>query len=349
MSKAPLLAAAALGLALGFAASPAAAQPRSHVLATGSSTVAPFTQEVAATLRERGGPLVEVRVVGTVGGFAEFCQGVGLRYADVANASRRMNRQEFAFCASRGVGEVIELPIGYDGIVLAHRRDLPTADFRLEHIWRGLAREVPVDGRWLPNPYTRWDQVSPLLPAWPIRVIGPPGTSGTRDSFHDLALMPGCMAVPEIRAIADAGERRRRCLGLRTDGGFIEAGEDDEAIVNDVVAGPAGTLGLFGFSFLDRNRTRIEGARVEGVDDTRETIANGTYPLSRPLFIYVKRAHLDRVPALEAFLAEYLSDAAMRPDGYLSRRGLVTLDATRLEQTRELMRTRTPMRLPALN
>jgi phosphate transport system substrate-binding protein len=304
---------------------------------------------VAAVLRERGGPAVEVRVVGTVGGIAEFCQGVGLRYADLANASRRMNRQEFAFCGSRGVGEVIELPLGFDGIVLAHRVGLPSPDFRLEHIWRGLAREVPVDGRWVPNPYTRWDQVSPLLPAWPIRVIGPPGTSGTRDSFHDLALMPGCMAVAEIRAIADAAERRRRCLALRTDGGWIEAGEDDEAIVNDLVAGPPGTLGLFGYSFLDRNRTRIEGARIEGVDDTRETIANGSYPLARPLYLYVKRAHLDRVPALEPFLAEYLSDAAMGPNGYLVRRGLVTLEPAQLAQTREAMRNRTLMRLPALN
>lgn len=342
------LGAAAL-LAAALAAAPALAQQRPHVIATGSSTVAPFTQAVADVMRERGAPPAELRVVGTGGGIAEFCQGIGPRFPDIANASRRINRQEFTFCGSRGVGEVIEIPIGFDGIAVAHRAGLPSPDFRLEHLWRGLAREVPVDGRWVPNPFTRWDQVSPLLPAWPIRVIGPPGTSGTRDSFHDLALIPGCMAVPEVRAIADAAQRRRTCISLRTDGGWIEAGEDDEAIVNDVVAGPPGTLGLFGFSFLERNRARIEGARVEGVDDTRETIANGRYPLSRPLFLYVKHAHLDRVPALAAFVAEYLSDAAMGPEGYLVRRGLVPLDAAPLAQAREIARNATLMRLPALN
>lgn len=341
--------AAAALLAATLAGAPALAQQRQNILVTGSSTVAPFTQAVAAVMAERGAAPAEIRVVGTVGGFAEFCQGLGPRYADIANASRAMNRQEFVFCGSRGVGEVIEIPIGFDGIVLAHRAGLPSPDFRLEHLWRGLAQEVPVDGRWVRNPYTRWDQVSPLLPGWPIRVIGPPGTSGTRDSFHDLALLPGCMAVPEVRAIADAAQRRRRCLALRPDGAWIEAGEDDEAIVRDVVEGPPGTLGLFGYSFLDRNRGRIEGARIEGVDDARETIANGSYPLARPLYLYVKRAHLDRTPGLFAFLSEYLSDAAMGPGGYLIRRGLVPLDPAQLAQARETARAAVPMRLPALN
>ncbi len=257
-----------------------------------------------------------------------------------------MNRQEFAFCGSRAVGEIMEIRIGFDGIVVAHRAGLPSPDFKREHLWRGLAREVPVDGRWVPNPYTRWDQVSPHLPNWPIRVIGPPATSGTRDSLHDLGLIPGCMAVPEVRAIRDAAQRRRLCLTLRTDGGWVEAGEDDEAIVHDVVQGPPGTLGLFGYSFLDQNRTRIEGATVEGVDDTRETIANGTYPLARPLYLYVKRAHLDRTPGLLAFVSEYLSDGAMGPGGYLARRGLVPLGPEALAQAREILRDTTLMRLP---
>lgn len=340
---------AAMLVAAAWSAGPASAQQRQNILVTGSSTVAPFTRAVAAVMTERGAAPAEIRVVGTVGGFAEFCQGVGPRYADIANASRRMNRQEFTFCGSRGVNEVIEIPIGFDGIVVAHRAGLASPDFKLEHLWRGLAQEVPVDGRWVPNPYTRWDQVSPLLPNWPIRVIGPPGTSGTRDSFHDLALIPGCMAVPEVRAIADAAQRRRRCLSLRGDGAWIEAGEDDEAIVHDVVQGPPGTLGIFGFSFLDQNRARIEGARIEGVDDSRETIANGRYPLARPLYLYVKRAHLDRTPGLYAFLSEYLSDAAMGPGGYLVRLGLVPLDPAQLTQARNIARAGTPMRLPALN
>lgn len=322
-----------------LAATPAAAQPRQHVFATGSSTVAPFTRAVAATLREGGSRPAEIRVVGTVGGFAEFCQGAGLRHPDIQNASRRMTRAEFTFCASRGVHDILEIPIGHDGIVVAHRAGLPSPDFRLEDLWRGLAKEVPSGGRLQPNPHTHWNQVNPRLPAWPIRMVGPPATSGTRESFAELALLRGCAAAPEIRAIADAAQRRRACTALREDGRWIEAGEDDEDIVARVAEGPEGTLGMFGFGVLETHRARVEAASVEGVEDTRETIASGRYPLSRPLYLYVKRANLDTVPPLGPFLAEYLSDRAMGPGGYLLRRGLVPLDEERRRELREAIRT----------
>jgi phosphate transport system substrate-binding protein len=324
-----------LGMAVFAAPEPAVAQRRDTVLATGSSTVAPFTNAVADRLAEAGARRAEVRSVGTVGGFAEFCQGATLRYADIQNASRRMNFQEFAHCASRGVHEIMELMIGYDGIVVAHRQGLPSPNFTRAQIWLGIAKEIPRDGRLVPNPHRSWRDVSAQLPDWPIRVIGPPGTSGTRDSFTDLVMLAGCQAVAEVQAIRDSAQRRRICTTVREDGGWIDGGEDDEVIVGQIVEGAPGTLGVFGFSFLERNRSRIEGATIEGIDDTRENIASGSYPISRPLFLYVKRPNLDQVPGLRAFIQEYLSEGAMGPEGYLIRRGLVGLEDTRRARLRQ--------------
>lgn len=330
-------------LALG---QPAAAQQRTAVLATGSSTVAPFTSAVAARLAEDG-PRATVRSVGTIGGFAEFCQGMGPRFPDIQNASRRMNAAELTHCGSRGVHEIMELPIGYDGIVVAYRVGLEAVNFRVAELWRGLAREVPDGGRMVPNPHRTWRDVAPHLPDWPIRLIGPPTTSGTRESFTELALVAGCQAVPEIRSITDAARRRRACVTVREDGGWLDGGEDDEAIIRQIVDGERGTLGIFGFSFLEGNRSRIEAARINGVNDTRETIASGRYPLSRPLFLYVKRANLELMPGLADFVAEYMSDRAIGPEGYLVRQGLVPLDPAGLANLRQIIRNRTVLvRLP---
>lgn len=328
---------AATLLLLGIAGE-ARAQPRDAVLATGSSTVAPFTRAVAERLAEEGAKRAEVRSVGTVGGYAEFCQGALPRYADIQNASRRMNFGEFTHCASRGVHEIMEIPIGHDGIVIAHRAGLPSPNFTLAQLWRGLAKEVPQGGKLVANPHTSWRQVAADLPDWPIRVIGPPPTSGTRDSFTDLVLLAGCQGVPEIRAIADVAQRRRACVAVRTDGGWTDGGEDDDLIARQVVEGAPGTLGVFGFSFLEGHRNIIEGASVEGIDDTRESIANGSYPLARPLFIYVKRPNLESTPGLKAFIAEYVSDRAMGPEGYLVRRGLVPLEPARLRRVQAAVR-----------
>lgn len=322
---------------------PANAQRRDTVMVTGSSTVAPFTRAVAAALGETNGPRADIRSVGTVWGFSEFCQGAALRYADIQNASRRMNLAELTHCASRGVHEIMELQIGYDGIVVAHRHGLPSPNFTRSELWMGLAREVPQGGRMVPNPYTTWRQVAAHLPDWPIRVVGPPATSGTRDSFTDLVLLAGCQSFAEVRAIADAAARRRACSTLREDGRWTDGPEDDELIVRQVVQGEPGTLGVFGFSFLDGHRTQIDGASIEGVDDTRDTIASGRYPISRPLFLYVKRPNLEQVPGLAAFLSEYLSDRAMGPEGYLVRAGLVPLEPARLETVQRSLRDQTIM------
>lgn len=330
---------AVLAVALLAWAPPAMAQRRDSVLATGSSTVSPFTNAVADRLAEGGARRAEVRSVGTVGGFGEFCQGYTLRYADIQNASRRMNLSEFMHCASRGVHEIMEFRIGYDGIVVAHSRGVPSPSFTRGQIWLGIAKEIPGQGRLVPNPHRSWRDVSADLPDWPIRVIGPPPTSGTRDSFTDLVMLAGCQAVPEVQAIRDTALRRKLCVTVREDGGWIDGGEDDEAIVAQVVEGQRGTLGVFGYSFLERHSTRIEGVSIEGVEDTRDNIASGRYPVSRPLFLYVKRANLDLIPALRPFMQEYFSERAMGPEGYLIARGLVSLDDASRERLRQSLQS----------
>jgi phosphate transport system substrate-binding protein len=327
-------------------AQPAPVQRRETILITGSSTVFPFTNAVAERfVQATGRPKPFIDTTGTVRGYNLFCQGAGLRYPDIANASRRMNATELSLCAARGVHEVIEIPIGYDGMVFAVRKEAVLANLTREQIWRGIAREVPVNGQWVPNPHARWRDVDPRLPDWPIEVLGPPATSGTRDVFVDLALTPGCSAVAEVRAIADAARRRAVCSSVRDDGRWIDAGEDDERIVARLVSAAPGALqGVFGYSFLVAHADRLEALSIEGVDDTPETIADGRYPLARPLFIYVKKPNLRSVPGLQTFIEQYL--AAIAPGEYLARMGLVPLSAARLDAVRSGARGGTIMQRP---
>lgn len=319
-------------------ATAALAQSRGTVLTTGSSTVHPFTSAVAAAAGPRLPAVPEVRSTGTVHGFNEFCRGASLRYPDIQSASRRMTPGEFLLCNRQGVNEVMEIPIGFDGIVAAYRRDLTQPNISLAQFWLAVAKEVPRDGRLVPNPYRRWREINADLPDWPIRVIGPPPTSGTRDSFTDLVLLAGCQRVPEVRAITETAQRRRVCITVREDGAWIDGGEDDEVIVRRIVGEEAGTIGVFGYSFLAGHRDAIAAARIEGVAPTPEAIAAGSYPVARPLFLYAKRPNLRTVPGLAEFLAEYVSDAAMGPGGYLVRRGLVPLDPTRLRRVQDAVR-----------
>lgn len=344
-----LLALAGTAAAFLGVAAPAQAQTREVTQVTGSSTVVPFSRAVAEAVgKAAGGERVRVASTGTVHGFAQFCRSNGLGNPDVQDASRRINAGEFALCVRNGVNEIMEIPIGYDGIVVAHRKGLASPNFTLAQLWLGVAKQVPRDGRLVPNPYTSWRQISPELPDWPIRVIGPPPTSGTRDSFTELAMIPACRTAPEVQAIEEAAERTRVCSTVREDGRWTDAGEDDQAIVAKIADGADGTLGIFGFSFLEAARDRIEGSMVGGVDDTVETIASGQYPLSRPLFLYVKRPNIDRVPGLKEFLAEYASDHALGREGYLARIGLVPPPAERLRAIQDAVRNRVIMdRRPA--
>ncbi|MFC7693753.1 substrate-binding domain-containing protein [Paeniroseomonas aquatica] len=313
------------------------------VLVTGSSTVFPFSSAVAERLVETAGDQrVKVASTGTVHGFAQFCRGPSLEHPDVQNASRRMTAGEFAMRAKRRErdhGDADRLRWHRrrpsEGIAVTELYPIPT----LVGHRQGGSTERPLGAQ----SYTSWRQVSADLPDWPIRVIGPPRTSGTRDSFTELAMMAGCRSVPEVAAIGDISQRNRVCATVREDGHWIDAGEDDEAIVRRITTDPDGTLGIFGFSFLDAARDRIEGSAIGGVDDTPATIASGRYPLSRPLFLYVKRPNLDRIPALKDYLTEYVSDRALGSGGYLAQRGLVPLSADRLREVQSVVRERIVM------
>ena len=303
-----------------------AQQARDQIRVVGSSTVFPFTSAVAEQFA-RGGqfraPIVES--IGTGAGFRAFCAGVGVTHPDISNASRRITAAEFNSCRQNGVTDIVELKIGFDGIVMATRRGSPQIPFTREQIWRGLAREVPVNGQWVRNPHQTWNQVDPSLPNVAIEAMGPPPTSGTRDSFNELVLLAGCANVPEIRAISDATERNRRCQQIREDGKFIEAGENDNLIVQRLATGTPGAFGIFGYSFLDQNRDRIEGKAVDGVAPTFENIASGRYPISRSMYVYMKKAHVGVIPGLREFMTEYASERAVGQRGYLASRGLITL------------------------
>ncbi len=324
-------AAAAALSCLGLAAGAAAA--RDQIRIVGSSTVFPFATAVAEQFGRSGGfrtPVVES--TGTGGGFKLFCAGVGVDRPDIADASRAIKDSEKKECARNGVSAITEVKIGHDGIVLANAKAGPAMSITVAQLWLALARQVPVDGRLAPNPYKRWKDIDPALPDEEIEVLGPPPTSGTRDAFVELVMDKGCAAVPQVRAL-DGDARRLACQTLREDGAFIEAGENDNLIVQKLEANPA-AFGIFGFSFLDHNADRLQGSAVNGERPTFEAIAAGRYPVSRPLFFYVKNAHVGVIPGLREYIAEFMSDRAMGEDGYLIDKGLIPLAAEEREAAR---------------
>ncbi|KJS34146.1 MAG: phosphate ABC transporter substrate-binding protein [Rhodospirillaceae bacterium BRH_c57] len=303
-----------------------AAQARDQIRIVGSSTVYPFTTVVAENFGRGTGfktPIIES--TGTGGGFKLFCAGVGTDHPDFTNASRPIKKSEFETCAKNGVAEIVELRIGYDGLVMSNSKQAEPMTATRAQIFLALAKEIPVDGKWVANPNKKWSDVDASLPAIDIEVLGPPPTSGTRDSFVELALEVGCETFPEVKALDKAGHKEK-CQSIREDGAFVEAGENDNLIVQKLDANPK-AFGIFGFSFLDQNGDKLQGVNVEGVTPTFETIASGEYPVSRPLQIYAKKAHIGVIPGMKEFLAEYASDKAMGANGYLTDKGLVPLPA----------------------
>ena len=319
------------------------------IWATGSSTVFPFTTRVAETYAQRsGGVAPRVESAGTGGGINAFCQGVGAGTPDIANASRPMKQSEFDTCVANGVDQILEIQIGSDGIVIATARDGTDFDFRLEDLYLALAAEVPGGSGFVANPNTTWNQVNPALAAQTISVFGPPPTSGTRDAFLELGMTPGAEAIPSVAALAESDEDRFEAVAhtLREDGRWTDMGENDNVIVQTLTRTP-GSVGVFGYSFFEENLTSVRAASIDGVQPNAQTIADGSYPLSRSLYLYVKISHLQTTPGLAEFLEEYLSDGAAGPDGYLADRGLIPLQADRLAAAREALRARTPMARPA--
>lgn len=334
-NKALLLAGLAAVTAFALAEPAAAQQARDQIRIVGSSTVYPFTTTVAERFSQTGGfkaPIVES--TGTGGGMKLFCGGVGTQHPDLTNASRAMTKGEFEQCAANGVKEIVEMKVGFDGIAVALKKGATPVNLKREEIWLALAAQVPQGGKLVPNPYKTWKQVNASLPDWKIEVMGPPPTSGTRDSFVELVMDHGCKAFPEIKAITDKKAQGAACGKIREDGAFIEAGENDNLIVQRLASGQVGVMGVFGYSFLEENMDKLMGAKVDGVEPDADTISSGKYPVSRPLFVYAKKAHIGVVPGMKEFMAEYVSDRAMAPGGYLEKKGLVSMPKAEMEKVR---------------
>ena len=313
--------------AIGIVSIAGAAQARDQISIVGSSTVFPFTTAVAEQFARAGGfqaPVVES--TGTGGGMRIFCGGVGEAHPDVTGASRAMKSSEYENCVANGVDSITEILVGFDGIAMAGSREGVQFDVTKAELFAALAAEVEVNGEIVANPHQLWSDINPNLPDIEIRVFGPPPTSGTRDAWVELVMEKGCEEYGAIAALEDSNEGRfeQVCQTMREDGLFIEAGENDNLIVQRLTSDPT-TYGIFGFSFLDQNADVLQGVKVGGFVPTFEAIADGDYPVSRPLFVYIKNAHRGVIPGLDEFVAEYTSERAMGDEGYLIDRGLIPL------------------------
>ncbi len=313
---------------------------RDYISIVGSSTVYPFTTTVAEQFGKGGKfKTPKVESSGTGGGIKLFCDGVGAQFPDIANASRAIKPSEVDACTKAGVKDIIEVKIGFDGITIANSKKSPLFKLTRRDLYLALAKTVPDPDNTqslIANPYKTWNQVNKSLPADKIEVLGPPPTSGTRDAFAELVMDAGCSTFANIKALKDTDEARFKkvCQSVREDGAYIEAGENDNLIVQKLGANPK-ALGVFGYSFLDANISQIQGSVIDGVPPTFENIASGRYPVSRPLFFYVKKAHIGVIPGINEFLAEYLSPRAMGADGYLAGKGLVPLPAAEQVKVRK--------------
>ena len=310
---------------------------RDYIEIVGSSTVYPFATVVAERFgRTTSFRTPKIEATGSGGGLKLFCQGVGVSNPDIANASRRIKANEVQQCQNNGVREIVEVLIGFDGIVLGHDVSAPEIQLTRKQLFMALAAEVPdpkAPGKLIPNPYRTWDQINPSLPSNKIEVLGPPPTSGTRDAFVELVMEKGCKQVPWLATLAEnhKDEFKSICHHVREDGAFIEAGENDNLIVQKLAANPK-AFGIFGFSFLDQNSDTIKGAAIDGYKPTFDDIADGSYPVSRPLYFYVKKAHINVIPGLSEYLAEFTSAKAWGEDGYLADKGMIPLDDEKRRQ-----------------
>jgi phosphate transport system substrate-binding protein len=336
--------------ALLSACAQASAAGRDTINVVGSSTVYPFSTVVA----ERFGKATsfktpKIESTGTGGGIKLFCAGVGINTPDMSNASRQMKKSEYDMCQRNGVTDITEVLIGYDGIVVANAKTAKQMNLSRKDLFLALAKEVPaLDGshQLVANPYETWKDVNSSLPATKIEVLGPPPTSGTRDAFSELVLEGGCKQYKWIKAIKKQNKSKYKaiCHSVREDHKYIEAGENDNLIVQKLMANPK-ALGIFGFSFLDQNSDKIQGSKVDGVEPEFESIADGSYVVSRPLYFYVKNAHEGKVPGIKAFLKEFTSEAAMGEEGYLTDKGLIPLPTPKLKMVRSDVLSLKPLRL----
>jgi len=309
-----------------------AAAARDYISIVGSSTVYPF----ATVVVEQFGKTTKfktpkVESTGSGGGLKLFCAGVGIETPDITNASRRIKKSEYETCQKNGVKDIVEVKIGYDGIAVANSKKATHLDLSLRDIYLALAKDVPDPKggeKLVANPYKTWKDVNAKLPAIKIEVLGPPPTSGTRDAFAELAMEGGCKTFDWIKAMKKQDKKayKKACHTVREDGAYVEAGENDNLIVQKLETNPD-ALGVFGFSYLDQNQDKIQGSSINGIKPAFETIADGSYPVSRPLFFYVKKAHIGVIPGMTEYLAEFTSSKAWGEEGYLSDRGLIPMPA----------------------
>ena len=344
MIKKSLFIAAAAGVAL--VAVNGGAEARDQIRIVGSSTVFPFSTAVAEQFGKTTDfktPVVES--TGSGGGMKLFCAGVGTEHPDITNASRRIKASEFETCGKNGI-TVVEVKIGFDGIVLANDKSGPDITLTKQQVFQALAKQVPVGGKLVPNPYTKWSDIDPALPDAKIEVLGPPPTSGTRDAFVELAMEGGARKFEMLKAMRKQDKKAFKAVAhaMREDGAFIEAGENDNLIVQKLQANPA-AIGIFGFSFLDQNADVIKGANVDGADPTFENIAGGDYGVSRSLFFYVKKEHVGVVPGVSDFVGEFTSDKAWGDEGYLIDKGLIPLPEGDRKAIRQGALTLSPLSL----
>jgi phosphate transport system substrate-binding protein len=307
---------------------------RDYISIVGSSTVYPFATVVAEQFgKTTKFKTPKIESTGSGGGLKLFCAGVGVEDPDITNASRKIKSSEVESCKKNGVTDIVEIKVGYDGIAIANSKAAPHYNLTVKDIYLALAKDVPAIGgeKLVPNPYKTWKEVNPDLPDVKIEVLGPPPTSGTRDAFVELVMEAGCDEFGWIKAMGktDKDAYKAACHTIREDGAFIEAGENDNLFVQKLEANPS-ALGIFGYSFLDQNSDKVQGSDINGVELTFENIASGHYPVSRPLFVYVKKAHVGVIPGIQEYLAEFSSDKAWGPEGYLAEKGMIPMpDAER--------------------
>jgi phosphate transport system substrate-binding protein len=335
------------GVALVATTASTAAEARTQMRAVGSSTVYPFAKQVAERVARAnprlGSPIIES--TGTGAGIKLFCAGVGERFPDVANASRRMKASEAKACSANGVTKITEIQVGIDGIALSTSKRTPLAGLTTRDVYLALAK-TPF-GK--PNKAKTWKDVNAKLPALPIRVYGPPPTSGTRDAFGELVMTAGCDSNPGMAAVKKANETKYKaiCTGMREDGAFIEAGENDNLIVQKLEANP-GTVGVFGYSYLEENANLLKGIAINGVAPTYESISSFKYPGARPLYIYIKNAHVGAIPSIKAFVAEFTKESAFGPRGYLRQAGLIAAPNAARARSQTAARSLAPLNFASL-
>jgi phosphate transport system substrate-binding protein len=341
--------------------STAHAASRDTISIVGSSTVYPFSTTVAEQFgKTTSFSTPKVESTGSGGGLKLFCAGVGVDTPDITNASRRIKASELEMCHKNGVTEVTEIKVGYDGIVIANARQAPGFRLSRKDLYMALAARVPgADGKLADNPNKTWKDVNAELPDMAIKVLGPPPSSGTRDAFEELALGAGAKMIDDLKTLRgledgdelkalmaklgidmavyeDVMKKKGKVKGkdifkkvtyhIREDGAYVEAGENDNLIVQKLEK-DTGALGVFGFSFLDQNADKVKGAVIDGSEPTFENIADGSYPVSRPLFVYVKNAHVGKIPGMKEYLAEFTSEKAWGDEGYLTEKGMIPMPA----------------------